>query len=286
MRPTALLLLLAALLPLAPAAQAEELRLPWESPAARVFQTIGTTDVEIAYYRPGVKGREIWGGLVPYGEVWRLGANEATRISFTHPVKIEGHDVPAGTYALFAIPGAKTWTLILNSQAQQWGAYFHDPEKDVVRFDAVPRPGEPVEWMSFAITPTSDSSAVVEMAWEKLRVPFTVSVDVPGIVWGDIEKTLAGSPTADDYLAAARYAQRKGVRLDEAMAWLDTALELEEGFWAHETKAILLHGQGQHEAALRHLARAREMARGVAPQEYLDNLAKLEAQWRGDGVGE
>lgn len=286
MRTPALLLLLAALLPLPLSAQADELRLPWASPAARVFQTIGTTDVEIAYYRPGVKGREIWGALVPYGEVWRLGANEATRISFTHPVKIDGHDVPAGTYALFAIPGPKTWALVLNSQAQQWGAYFHDPEKDVLRFDVLPRPGEPVEWMAFTITPASESSAVVEMAWEKLRVPFTVSVDVERIVWGDIERTLAGSPTADDYLAAARYAQGQGVRLDDAMAWLDRSLELEEGFWAHETKAILLHGQGEQEEALRHLARARELAQGRAPQAYLDNLGKLEAEWREEDAGE
>lgn len=272
-------LLLAALLLSAPSARAEEVRLPWESPAARVALMIGTTDVEIVYYRPGVKGRQVWGGLVPYGEVWRLGANEATRISFADPVKLDGHEVPAGTYSLFAIPGEDKWTLILNKKAHQWGAYFHKPEEDLLRFDVQPRPGEPAEWMSFSITPASESSAVVEMAWDKIRVPFTVSVDVDGIVWAGIEKALAGEPTADAYLAAARYAQRKGTRLDDAMVWLDKSLALKEGFWAHETKAILLQGQGKQEEALRHLDRAMELARGRAPQAYIDGLEKIKAEW-------
>jgi hypothetical protein len=272
-------LLLAALLLSVPSARAEEVRLPWESPAARVALTVGITDVEIVYYRPGVKGRQVWGGLVPYGEVWRLGANEATRISFSHPVQLDGHDVPAGTYALFAIPGPDRWTLVLNKKAQQWGAYFYKLEEDQLRFDVQPRPGEPVEWMELSLTPASESSAVVEMAWDKLRVPFTVSVDVDGIVWADIDRILAGEPTADAYLAAARYAQRRETRLDDAMVWLDKSLALQEGFWAHETKAILLQGQGQREEAFRHLDRAMELARGKAPQAYIDGLEKLKAEW-------
>src|SRR5688572_30078188 len=100
------------------AAQAD-IKLPEASPGASVKTAVGTTDVTIAYHRPGVKGRKVWGELVPYGKVWRLGANEATTITFADPIKVQGQDVPAGTYGLFAIPGPDKWTLILNKKPEQ-----------------------------------------------------------------------------------------------------------------------------------------------------------------------
>ena len=113
---------------------AEVPELPRASPGAAVEQEVGVTKIRIDYNRPGVKGREIWGKLVPYGEVWRAGANHATNLSFSTPVKVQGIDVAAGKYALFAIPGPEQWKVILNSEADQWGAYFRKPEKDVVSF--------------------------------------------------------------------------------------------------------------------------------------------------------
>jgi hypothetical protein len=268
----------------APALRAQEVRLPQPSPAAKVGLAIGVTDVEITYHRPGVKGRGIWGGLVPYGEVWRLGANDATTISFSTPVKVEGHDVPAGKYSLFAIPGKDKWTLVLNKKAEQWGAYSYKQEEDLLRFDVKPQAGPPTEkteWMSFSITPASETSATVEMSWESLRVPFTVSADVDRMVWTGIETSLAGKPDAEAYLTAVQYAYNKGVRLDEAMAWTDKALALEaDNFWGHEYKARLLQKQGKLEEAIQHLDKAMETAKGKAPQEYIDGLAKLKKEWK------
>jgi hypothetical protein len=255
-------------------------RIPQLSPAAREDLTIGTTDVSIVYHRPGVKGRVIWGGLVPYGEVWRLGANDATTISFSTPVQVEGHDVPAGTYALFAIPGRETWTLILNKEARQWGAYFYKPAEDLLRFEVKPRPGPDIEWMDFSLTPDGTDDAVAEMAWEKLRVPFRIHADVDRIVWTDLDAALAGKPDAGVYLTAYNYALRTGKRLDEAMTWVDRSLALQDSFWGHEAKARLLELQGKRAEALEHLDRAMALARGKAPQGYIDGLAKLEEEWK------
>jgi hypothetical protein len=261
-----------------------EITLPQPSPGATVRTVIGTTDVVVEYHRPGVKGRKIWGDLVPYGEVWRLGANNATRIRFSTPVEVEGHDVPAGTYSLFAIPGPDKWTLILNKQAEQWGAYFYKKEEDLVRFDVKPQTGPFTEWMVFSITPAGMGKGVVEMAWESLRVPFTVEVDVDRIVWSEIDAALAARPDWADYLQAANYAMTRGQRLDEAKVWVDRSLDLQESFWNHEAKAKLLQKEGKVAEAITHLDRAAVLAKGKAPQGYIDGLEKLKAEWKGKGA--
>ncbi len=124
---------------------------PQASPAGTASGAAGAAKISIEYHRPSARGREIWGALVPYGEVWRLGANEATTIAFSGPVKVEGKDVPAGTYSLFAVPGKDKWTFILNKTAKQWGAFKYQQSEDLLRFDVVPQPGSPVEMMTFSV---------------------------------------------------------------------------------------------------------------------------------------
>lgn len=147
---------------------------PQASPAASTGLTVGATKVAIEYHRPAVKGREIWGGLVPYGDVWRLGANDATTISFSDAVTVDGKDVPAGTYSLFAIPGKEKWTFILNKTAKQWGAFKYDAKADMLRVDAAPQAGPATEYMALSLTPKGPKSAQVEMDWAKLHVAFTI----------------------------------------------------------------------------------------------------------------
>ncbi len=267
-------------LSLSTAAVAAQVPVPRASPAASVSLRIGTTDVEVRYHRPAVKGRKVWGGLVPYGEVWRLGANDATTVRFSDPVKVEGRDVPAGTYALFAIPGPDSWTVILNQRAQQWGAYFYKESEDLLRFQVQPQTGPPTEWMSFAIAPVTPESALLEMAWETLRLPVRIEVDVPRIVWGNLDKAIAGKPDADNYLYAVNYALERGERLDEAMTWVDRSLALQEGFWGYEAKAKLLRRAGKVDEALPLLDRAIALARGKAPQGYIDGLEEMKATWK------
>jgi tetratricopeptide (TPR) repeat protein len=275
-----LLIAAVSLLPAALSVQAAEVRLPQASPAASVKAALGATDITIDYHRPGVKGRKIWGGLVPFGEVWRLGANEATTISFSSAVRIEGHDVPAGKYALFALPTADSWTLILNKQAEQWGAYDYKKDQDLVRFDVKPKPGPATEWMLFTITPDGPSAVTVEMAWESLRVPFRVEADVQKVVWQSLDTALAGKPDAELYLQAANYALSEGKRLDDAMTWADKSIALQDGFWNHEIKARLLQKQGKVDEAVTHLDKAIVLAKGKAPQVYIDELEKLKGEWK------
>lgn len=136
--------------------------------------TVDGVDVSLAYGRPNVNGRDIWGGLVPYGEVWRTGANEATTITFSSDVTIEGEPLPAGTYSLFTIPGEEEWTVIFNETAQQWGAYDYDAQYDALRVTVTPREHEMTESMDFHV-----GDGEVVLVWDELAVPFTVAAADP-----------------------------------------------------------------------------------------------------------
>src|SRR3712207_6830608 len=211
----------AALLALASFAQGQ-VRLPRPSQKASVMQTVGVTDVTITYSRPGVKGRKIWGDppagaaagtatlddararaadavIVPYGHVWRTGANEATTFAVTDDVVVNGQPLKAGTYSLHTIPGKDEWTIIFNGDPGQWGSFAYDEKKDVLRVKAKPQPSaESQEWLAFSIDPVSDSSARVNLRWEKLTVPFTVEVaDVKGLTVTKL-RTAVASAKADD----------------------------------------------------------------------------------------
>lgn len=148
------------------------------SPKASISQTVGFTDVTISYSRPGVKGRKIWGGLVPYDKVWRAGANEATKITFSTDVTIEGKKLAKGSYGFFAIPGKNEWTLIFNKVADQWGAFEYNEAEDALRINVKPEKGNFTEWLRYEITKTSDSTAVVSLLWDKLKVPFKLEVKI------------------------------------------------------------------------------------------------------------
>lgn len=149
---------------------------PRVSPNAAVSQTIGTAVVTIEYGRPAVKGRAVWGALVPWGEVWRTGANEATTIEFTSDVTIEGQKLPAGKYALFTIPGQSEWTIIFNKTAKQWGAFRYDAAQDALRVKVKPRAAPHEEWMSFHFEDLAPDAATVVLRWEKVAVPFRIQL--------------------------------------------------------------------------------------------------------------
>lgn len=150
------------------------------SPKAEVSQTIGLTKISITYSRPGVKGRKIWGELVPYNKVWRAGANEATKITFGTDVKINGKGLKKGAYTFFVIPTEKEWTLIFNNIADQWGAFTYNEAKDALRIKVKPAKGNYAEWLYYSFTNMvvkkrgNPNSAVVSLNWENLKVPFTV----------------------------------------------------------------------------------------------------------------
>jgi tetratricopeptide (TPR) repeat protein len=257
-----------------------QLKLPMASPKASVSQTVGITTIEIEYHRPGVKGRTIWGELVPYGEVWRAGANDATTIRFSDPVKVNGKEVAAGRYAFFAIPQTDRWTLILNGKDKQWGSYSYSEKEDALRFDVKPQAIALKERLIYTIEPEGDSVAILALEWEKLRVPFRVEVDTAGIVRKQIQEAIASAKPDDwrTYLQAARYYFQNDLDPAQAMAWVDQSIKAQEGFWNLELKGRMLHKAGKPKEAIPLIEKSIALAKGKAPDEYVQGLETFLAE--------
>ncbi len=224
-----------------------QLTTPRPSQRAAASQTIGVTDIDISYHRPGVKGRAIWGSLVPYDQVWRAGANENTTISFSGPVKIEGGELAAGTYGLHMIPSRDSWTIIFSNVSWAWGSFSYDENEDALRVTVIPEEAPFQERLSYRFDDPEDQSVVVALYWEKLRVPFRINVDVPAAVVASMRKELRGLPRFfwQGWSQAANYCLQNNVNLAEAMEWIDRSIDLNENFTNLRIKAELLKRAGQ-----------------------------------------
>lgn len=228
------------------------LELPAPSPTATLKQRVGVTDIEVVYSRPGVKGRVIFGGLEPWGEVWRAGANSATKVTFSTPVKLGGQDVPAGTYALFAKLGQDEWTVILNKVSGQWGAYAYDPKNDVVRVPAKPvKLAEPVETFTIDFNDLRDDSATLNLTWEKTRVSVKLEVDVVKQLVPKIEAFMASDAPKKPYVEAAMFYLDHQLDLKKALAWMEAAIAANpDAFYLVYRKAKVQAALGDKAGAL------------------------------------
>ena len=236
---------------------------PRLSPRGTVSQTIGTTTVTVEFHRPAVRGRRIWGDLVPYGQVWRAGANEATTIRFSDAVKVNGSPVPAGTYALFTIPGPEQWVVILNKRWRQLGAFEYQAKDDVLRFQAKPKTlSSHTEWLTYEIDPGSRSSAYVDLLWERLRVSFLVEVDVDSLVAAHMKRAIAKAGAGDWklYADAALYYLEQNAQLDLAMTWAEKSIRIQENPTNLLVKGRLQRELGQLDQATATLERALKLA--------------------------
>jgi len=178
---------------------------PTTNPPALVQQRVAATDVEIRYHRPAVKGRAIFGGLVPYGHVWRTGSDDATRISFSTPVRLDGVAIEAGTYEVFSIPGESEWTVIVHKDMSQWGAYSYDSANDVARLRVVPETlTAPVESFTIDVSDVMPNSGKLNIAWELTRVSVRLEVDVRATAVPQVEAALR-APGRKPYFAAAMF---------------------------------------------------------------------------------
>jgi hypothetical protein len=250
------------------------LEFPDPSPLAVVKQRIGLTDVEVTYHRPIAHGRVIFGGLVPYDATWRTGANNATKISFSSPVKLNGKDVAAGTYELFTIPGKSEWTVIIHKNMSQWGDYSYDAKNDVLRFTAKPAAlSTPLEAMTISFADFTPKSATMSIAWEKTQVPVSIEVDVVGMLKPKIEAVMAAPGDKKPYVPAAMFYYENNIELKQANAWMDAAIaENPKAFWFIYRKGLILAKMGDKAGALaaanQALALANE-AKGSMKDEYV-----------------
>jgi len=261
---------------LAPSAFAQ-LKLPRASQKGVVTQTVGLTDVTITYSRPGVKGRVIWGGLVPYDQVWRTGANEATSIVFSQDVSINGKPLPAGTYSLHTIPGKTSWTIIFNKKADQWGSYEYDAAQDALRVQAAPAAGPNREWMEFSFPELSTDAATVELAWEKVRVPFKIETKTIEQAQASIKQALSGDVKEWNVpYGAASFAFNNNLDKTDAMKWIDQSIGLKETFWNLRLKAQMLGKDGKTKDAV--TVGEKALVVGKTDEDATGEMPKLEKQ--------
>jgi hypothetical protein len=249
------------------AAQSLVMSLPRQSQRATISQRIALTDVTVVYHRPLVAGRKVFGGIVPYGQVWRAGANENTTIEFSDPVTIEGQALPKGTYGLHMIPTAQSWTVIFSRNSTSWGSFTYDEKEDALRVTVTPAAGEMHEALTYQFDDVKPDSAVVTLLWDKVAVAFHVGADREATL-ANIRNQMRGQAQyiwdgPDD--AAAWCADNK-INLGEALRWSDRSIQIEDRFENEMTKSrILKELKRDTEAAA---ARDKAMELGNAAQLY------------------
>jgi tetratricopeptide (TPR) repeat protein len=252
--------LLISALPLA--AQSFVLDLPRGSQHATVSQRVGITDIAINYHRPLVNGRPVWGKLVPYGQVWRAGANENTTISFSDPVTIEGKPLDRGTYGLHMLPTADSWTIIFSKNSTSWGSFTYDEKEDALRVTVKPQPSDLHNALTYDFDDLAADSAVVTLRWEKLAVPFKVSVNVGAVMQASLDKQLRGLAqyTWMGWDDAATYLHDSKGNLEQALKYANKSIETEDRFDNQITKARVLRAMGHKDEATAAEAKGLEKA--------------------------
>ncbi|HXM19935.1 MAG TPA: DUF2911 domain-containing protein [Terriglobales bacterium] len=249
-------------------AQSAVLDLPRDSQHSVVTQRIGITDITINYHRPLVKGRTIWGKVVPYDEVWRAGANENTTITFTDAVSIEGKPLAKGAYGLHMIPGENQWTIIFSKSHAAWGSFTYKDAEDALRVTVKPQASEPHEALTYDFDDVKPDSAVATLRWEKLAVPFKIDVNVHDIVQASLHNQLQGLAqyTWEGWDDAATYLVTNKYDLDEALQYEETSIRTEPRFDNLLTKSQILEAMGRKDDA--EAAKNKALERATAAQMY------------------
>ena len=252
----------------------EAVKAPDVSQKAAVSQTIGLTDIAVAYHRPLVNKREIWGKLVPYDLPWRAGANENTTISFSTPVTVEGKALAAGTYGLHMIPGKETWTVAFSKNSTSWGSFSYDAKEDALRVSVKPRECAFREALAYEFDDVKPDSAVLELQWEKLAVPMTIAADTKAIATESFKNQLRTVPgfTWEGFQTAADWLADNGGDLDQAMKWTEQSIQQEARFENWQTKAKILRKQGKTAEADKATATAVSLATPLQRHFYARQL--------------
>jgi hypothetical protein len=257
-----------------------DLNLPEASQLAVNKQRIGVTDITITYHRPLVKGRKIWGGLVPMDKVWRAGANENTTIEVSDPVLVEGKPLPKGTYGLHMIPGASSWTVIFSKMAMAWGSYTYDKAEDALRVDVKPLTlPENEEALEYEFENPTANSVTLTMKWEKVGVPIHITTNDADTVFPSIRVQMRGRAqyTWEAPNEAANFALEKKTNLDEGLKWADLSIQNEERFENLSTKADLLKALNKPDEAKKVWDHAVELA---TPAQMYSHARQLQSQGR------
>jgi len=219
---------------------AQQIQMPQASPSAKIAQQVGLSNVTVDYSRPSTKGRKIFDELVPFGQVWRTGANGATLLTFSTDVIISGKTVPAGQYALYAIPNKSEWTMILSKNTKLWGAIGYSEADDMLRFKVTPNKlSRNYETMEITFADMTDSGANLSIKWETTRVDFRIETEVDPIVMAQIQELVIDTETDNPGLlySAANYYYTNDKDINQAYAWISKSVASDKKYWTVHLKA-------------------------------------------------
>ncbi|WP_192349563.1 DUF2911 domain-containing protein [Algoriphagus sp. Y33] len=251
---------------------AQQIQMPQASPSAKIAQKVGLTDVTVDYSRPSTKERKIFGELVPYGQVWRTGANGATVLSFSTDVLIDGKSIPAGQYALYSIPGKSEWVMILSKNIKLWGAIGYDQSDDVLRFKAkstkLKKKSETFE-ISFANM--TDTGSDLSLEWENTRVGFRIETEVDPLVMAQIKDYVIDGNSKDPSLlySAASYYYTNSKDMNQAYNWINESVEEDPKYWTMHMKAKIEAALGKKTTAVETAEKAMNLADEAGNPDYV-----------------
>jgi len=257
---------------------AQQLRTPQPSPAQTFKQDFGLGTIEISYCRPGVKGRKIFGDVVPYGELWRTGANNATTINFSDEVMIEGTKIPAGKYGLLTIPNPNEWIVIISKQTDVTSAEDYKQDQDVVRVKTKPVSlSSKVENFTIAVDQLSNTNCILHLQWDQTGVSLPIATEIDSKVMKQIENIFIKDNRP--YYNAAYYYMENGKDLNQALTWFNKAAEGNpDAYWIHYQKARCLLKMGRKKEAMEASMKSLELARKANDPAYINNNLKLQTE--------
>lgn len=259
-----------------------QVKTPQPSPAATIMQTVGLTEFTLTYSRPATRGRAIMGALVPYGEIWRTGANDNTKISFSDPITIKGVTIPAGNYALFTRPGATMWEVFFYTKTDNWGIPQEWNSKHVAASFEFPvvNLNESVASFTIAFQNLGNNGADLAISWDtaKVVVPFTVATVKNTIA--SIKKTMSDSPKVNDYYRAAGYYLDENLDLKQAKVWIAKAIALEDDkYWMYRQQSLILFRLNEVDAAIASAKKSMELAEKAKNMDYVRLNKKSLEEW-------
>lgn len=258
-----------------------QLTLPRVSPKSTVTQTVGLTDVTVTYSRPSVRGRQIFGELVPMNEVWRTGANEATIFKVSNDVTINGQKLPEGSYSLHTIPGENEWTLIFNKKADQWGSYEYKPEEDALRVTAKPETvPSPTELLTISFPEVQRNKATAVIEWDRVRVPFTIGVETDDKVLASIKSELAKLEDWRIPFQAANFAFNNDMNWSDSQQWIDRSIQIKKTYQNLGLKARMLAKAGKTQEAIKTAEEAIRLGQAADPKVNTTPLETSLAEWK------
>ena len=273
---TTSLLLIAALMS---GAQAQDFKFPAPSPSTTIIQDFGTSSFTIKYSRPSMKGRTIMNDMLPYGNVWRTGANAATTITFEEEIRTDVGVLPAGTYAIYTIPNKESWTIIFNRGVKNWGSYEYNEKDDVIRIDVPTKTlSESVETFTIDIENMTINSCIISMSWENTKISFPIKMEVDSKIEAYFERALKSDNPP--YLQAAKYYADKGTNLEAALTYIDKTIKSNpKAFYMYSIKADILNKLGRRKEALKEAKYAADASKGTPyeaeQQKNYENILRI-----------